>query len=336
MGLVSRATSGSGPRPWWRGVRRAVSGLFARPAEGPDAPLERPPPTPLDLSTTPPTPGLTEAASASPDLSAAQASRDLSDAQASRDLSDAQASRDVPDAPHRHRATADDVKANIQRLWHDTQLYVDAGQYQDAVQMLERATALAPEQADLHNALAQCLMRVGRTDQATHALHRAAEAARAQGQTAWAEELLETAQYLHPENPEAQSALQSFAGTLPAMKAPGRPPGPSAAEATAGPATQPSNPSDAPSAWDRAHRPPEVLDLSGPVTERDTPPVLGPELVSVPETSHGPPLSSPEVVFQPHAEADAGEQTEDLPLRRDPPYTDRDVASAFAKAFNSD
>ena len=70
----------------------------------------------------------------------------------------------APDALElaRRAEQAGDHQTAAQLYWHVTQSYVDAGQYDRAAETLEQATRLVPEQADLHNARAQCLIRLGR------------------------------------------------------------------------------------------------------------------------------------------------------------------------------
>ncbi len=188
-----------------------------------------------------------------------------------------------------------DKRVAVQLYWQATQSFVDRGHYENAAYALERATRLAPKQADLHNALAQCLTRLGRNEAAAAAYRRAALRAHAQGQQQWADELLKTADWLTPTHAatlqkSASTVPQGSNGTLPAVSAP-------------------TDPACGPEA-----------DLHEAETV-----VVDAAMLAVPATSRGRPLDAPEIRF-------TDQHARSAPASVDAEHVDRVVAAAIASA----
>ena len=92
-----------------------------------------------------------------------------------------------------------------------TAAFIESGQYEPAVQVLKRTTVLMPEQPDLHSTLAQCLIQLGRREEAALSFRRAAALAEVRGQTAWAQHLLDTAEWVDPVSRMAMRARHEAA-----------------------------------------------------------------------------------------------------------------------------
>lgn len=122
-----------------------------------------------------------------------------------------------------------------------TQTFIDAGHYQPSVQILKRATVLAPDQPDLHGMLGQCLARLGRREEAALSFRRAAALAEVQGQAAWAQQLLDTAEWVETEPAPAPSPAEPDVSqdTEPAMAAPDLSRPPPLVDLSEGPSTDP-------------------------------------------------------------------------------------------------
>ncbi|MEL7371995.1 MAG: bacterial transcriptional activator domain-containing protein [Myxococcota bacterium] len=82
--------------------------------------------------------------------------------------------------------------------WSTAERFMESSDYERASDLLERAVRLDPKQTELHNALGQCLVRLGRREDAATSFRNAASAAASKGQKAWAKELHDTADWLTP------------------------------------------------------------------------------------------------------------------------------------------